>query len=203
KDPSGSGRGFRGQSVGIFGYGAIGRKVAKLADAFGAHVVLHSRSRIAEIPPGMQVEPDFERFLGRVDFVSLHCPLSKETRGLIGERQIGLMKPTAFIINTSRGTVIDEPALAAALKSGRLAGAGLDTFATEPPKPENPLFTLPNVIVTPHIAAATEHAANNMGDMAAKNLLSYLRGEIYDEASVMNPVVLDRSTRRPRPEVNV
>lgn len=198
KDPSGSGKGFRGQNVGILGYGAIGRKVAKLVDAFGAHVVLHSRSRIADAPAGMEVEPDFERFLARVDFLSLHCPLTRETRGLIGERQIGLMKPTAFIVNTSRGTVIDEPALAAALKSGRLAGAGLDTFATEPPATENPLFSLTNVIVTPHIAAATEYAANNMGDMAAKSLLSYLCGEIYDEPSVMNPVVLQQSTRRPR-----
>ena len=198
KDPSGSVKGFRGQSVGVLGYGAIGRKAAKLADAFGAHVLIHSRSAIADLPAGMEVEPDFERFLSRVDFLSLHCPLTPKTKGLIGERQLGLMKPTAFIINTSRGTVIDEPALIAALTSGRLAGAGLDTFATEPPAPENPLFSLPNVIVTPHIAAATEHAANNMGDMAAKSVLSYLRGEIYDELSVMNPVVLQQSSRRPR-----
>jgi D-3-phosphoglycerate dehydrogenase len=198
KDPSGSGRGFRGQTVGIFGYGAIGRQAAKLAEAFGARVMLHTRSRIADVPAGMEVEPDFERFLARSDFLSLHCPLNKETRGLIGAKQIELMKPTAFIINTSRGSVIDEPALVAALKSGRLAGAGLDTFATEPPSKDNPLFSLPNVIVTPHVAAATDHAANNMGDMAAKSLLAYLRGEVYDELSVMNPVVLEKSQRRPR-----
>jgi D-3-phosphoglycerate dehydrogenase len=200
KDPSGDGRGFRGQTVGIVGFGAIGRKVAKLCAAFGAHVVLHSRSRIADLPASMEEETDFERLLGRVDILSLHCPLNKDTRGLIGQRQIALMKPTAFVINTSRGNVIDEAALIAALESGQLAGAGLDTFATEPPLTDNPLLRLPNVIVTPHIAAQTEHANNNMGDMAAKNLLSYLRGEIYDEPSVMNPNVLQQSARRPRVE---
>lgn len=199
KDPSSSVKGFRGQTVGIFGYGAIGRRAARLADAFGARVVINSRSAVADLPAGMQVEPDFERFLARVDFLSLHCPLTSKTKGLIGERQIGLMKPTAFIVNTSRGSVIDEAALIAALKNGRIAGAALDTFAPEPPAPDNPLFSLQNVIVTPHIAAATEHAANNMGDMAAKSILSYLRGEIYDEPSVMNPTVLQQqSSRRPR-----
>jgi D-3-phosphoglycerate dehydrogenase len=197
KDPSGGGKGFRGRTVGIFGYGAIGRRAAQLAAAFDAPVLLHSRSRIADVPAGMEVEPDFNRFLARSDILSLHCPLTKETRGLIGEQQIALMKPTAFIVNTSRGSVIDEAAMIKALKEGRLAGAGLDTFATEPATKDNPLFALDNVIVTPHVAAATEHAANNMGDMAAKSVLSYLRGELYDEPSVMNPVVL-QGPRRPR-----
>ena len=198
KDPSGSGRGFRGRTVGIFGYGAIGRKAAKLAAAFGAHIVVHSRSRVANLPQGMEYEPDFDRFLARVDFLSLHCPLNAGTRGVIGARELGLMKPTAFLINTSRGTVIDEAALIAALQAGKLAGAGLDTFAVEPPSKDNPLFAMPNVIVTPHIAAQTDHANDNMGDMAAKSILAYLRGEIYDEPSVMNPEVLTQSARRPK-----
>ena len=108
------------------------------------------------------------------------------------------MKPGSFLVKTSRGTVIDEAALIDALQAGKLAGAGLDTFAVEPPGKDNPLFSMPNVIVTPHVAAQTVHAADNMGDMAARSILCYLNGEIYDEPSVMNPAVLTQSARRPK-----
>jgi D-3-phosphoglycerate dehydrogenase len=99
------------------------------------------------------------------------------------------MKPTAFIVNTSRGKLIDEPALIAALKEGRIAGAGLDVFAQEPPDPQNPLFSMPNVIVTPHIASSTTGAARQMGVIGAQNILHYLRGEVYDERNFVNPQV--------------
>ena len=187
-------RDFRGRTVGIVGHGQIGRRTAQLARACGAHVVIYSRSR-AEAPLGMEREENLDRLLGRVDILSLHCPLTPETRGMIGEKQLQQMKPDAFIINTARGQLIDEAALVAALGSGRLAGAGLDTFATEPPDPRNPLFALPNVICTPHIAAATADAALRMGTIASNNIISYLRGEIYDASNFLNPAVFNGAKR--------
>jgi len=112
--------------------------------------------------------------------------LTAATRGLIGAAELSLMKPDALLINTARGPVVDETALVAALRDGRLGGAGLDTFSPEPPDPANPLFALPNVIVTPHIAAATTGAMVRMGTIAANNILCWLRGEVYDERNFLN-----------------
>jgi D-3-phosphoglycerate dehydrogenase len=186
KDPGYLVRDFRGRTVGIVGYGQIGQRTARLVHACGAHVVINSRSRV-EPPQGMAVEDNLDRLLGRVDILSLHCPLTDKTRGMIGPPQLQLMQPGALIINTARGKLIDETALIAALKSGRLAGAGLDTFAIEPPAPANPLFSLPNVICTPHIASSTTDASVQMGIIAANNIISYLRGEIYDARNLLNP----------------
>ncbi len=183
-------RDFRERTVGIVGYGQIGQRTARLASACGAKVVVYSRSR-AELPPDMMWEDSLDGLLGRADIVSLHCPLTDQTRGMIGQKQLGSMKPGALLINTSRGKLIDEPALIAALKSGRLAGAGLDTYATEPPDSANPLFALPNVICTPHIASSTTGAGAQMGTIAANSIISYLRGEIYDRRNFINPQVLD------------
>jgi len=190
KNPGYLVRDFRDRTVGIVGYGQIGKKMARLAGACGARVVIHSRTR-AEPPQGMEWEDSLDRLLGRVDIVSLHCPLTDKTRGLIGEKQLRLMKPGSFLINTSRGKLVDEPALIAALQGGHLAGAGLDTFATEPPDPGNPLFSLPNVICTPHIASSTTDAAAQMGAIAAHNISSYLRGEVYDTRNFINPAVFN------------
>ena len=181
-------RDFCDRTVGIVGYGQIGQKTAALASACGANVVLHSRTR-GEPPPGMEWEDDLGRLLARADIVSLHCPLTDKTRGFIGAKQFALMKPGSLIINTSRGKLIDEPALIDALKSGPLAGAGLDTFAVEPPDPANPLFALPNLLCTPHISSATTHAVAQMGVIAAHNIVSYLRGEVYDPRNFINPAV--------------
>lgn len=181
-------RDFRVRIVGIVGYGQIGERTAKLAQACGAQVVIHTRSNIT-LPSGMTLEPDLNRLLEQVDILSLHCPLTEKTRGLIGAAQLARMKPGALLINTARGPIIDELALVSALQSGKLAGAGLDTFAVEPAAATNPLFELPNVLVTPHIAAATTDAMLRMGTIAANNILSYLHGEVYDRRNFLNPEV--------------
>jgi D-3-phosphoglycerate dehydrogenase len=186
------GREFRGRTVGIVGCGQIGRRTARLARALGANVVLNSRSTISD-PEGMEVEPNFERLLGRVDILSLHCPLTDKTRGMLGDRELRMMKPTALVINTARGQMVDEPALIDALKNGRLAGAGLDTFAEEPPDPKNPLIFMDNVICTPHVSVQTTDAMTRMGTAAANNIVGYvMRGEC-DEKNVVNPAVLKRA----------
>jgi D-3-phosphoglycerate dehydrogenase len=181
-------RDFRTRTVGIVGYGQIGERTAKLAQACGAAVVVHTRSAIT-LPEGMALETDFDRLLESVDILSLHCPLTEKTRGMIGAAQFARMKPGALLINTARGPVVDEPALVAALQSGHLAGAGLDTYAVEPPDPANPLFALPQVIVTPHIAAATTDAMVRMGTIAVNNINSWLRGEVHDRRNFLNPQV--------------
>jgi len=181
-------RDFSSRTVGIVGYGQIGERTARLAQTCGAKVVIHSRTAITP-PEGMRYEPDFDRLLGDSDIVSLHCPLTDKTRGLIGAAQLARMKPDALLINTARGPVIDEAALVRALQEGRLGGAGLDTFAVEPPDPANPLFALPNVIVTPHVAAATTGAMVRMGTIAANNIISWLRGEVYDPRNFLNPQI--------------
>ena len=187
--PRYQGREFRGRTVGIVGYGQIGRRAAALAAAFGARIVIYSRSPVSD-PQGAEVEQDFDRLLGRVDILSLHCPLTDRTRGLIGERALSLMKPGALLINTGRGGLVDEKALADALRSGRLAGAGLDVFAQEPADPGNPLFQLDNVICTPHVAAMTAEAMVRMGKAAASNIIGYLQGGAWDRSSLVNAAVL-------------
>lgn len=181
-------REFHTLTVGILGYGQIGERTARLVQACGAQVVVHSRSQPA-LPQGMALEPDLDRFLESVDILSLHCPLTAKTRGMIGAAQFARMKPGSFLVNTARGPVIDETALVAALQSGKLAGAGLDTFALEPPDMANPLFALPNVLVTPHIAAVTTDAMVRMGTIAASNIINWLRGEVYDQRNFLNPEV--------------
>jgi D-3-phosphoglycerate dehydrogenase / 2-oxoglutarate reductase len=177
--PNFQGTEFRGRSVGIVGYGQIGRRVARLAAAFGAKVVIHSRSAIADAA-GAEVEPDLDALLRGADILSLHCPLTPETRGMIGAAQLQAMPQGALLVNTARGALVDETALADALRSGHLAGAGLDTFAAEPPDPKHPLFALDNVICTPHIAGATKGSLLRVGTIAATNIVRHLRGEAPD-----------------------
>lgn len=191
KNPAYMSHDFRESVVGIVGYGEIGRRTAHLAQACGAKVVVHSRAR-RELPPGMAWADSLEALLQQVDILSLHCPLTPQTRGLIGAPQLALMRPGAYLVNTSRGKLVDEPALIEALKAGRLAGAGLDVFAHEPPDAANPLFAMVNVIVTPHIASYTTGAAVQMGVIGANNILCYLRGEVYDPANFVNPQVFQK-----------
>lgn len=162
-----------GLTFGIVGFGSIGSAVAALARAFGMKVLVATRRKLTE--PGVE-QVGLEELLKRSDFVSLHCPLTPETNRLINAERIALMKPTAFLINTSRGPLIDEPALAKALNEERIAGAAVDVLSTEPPSTDNPLLSVKNCIVTPHIAWATLAARKRLMNMAVNNVRAFLDG---------------------------
>jgi D-3-phosphoglycerate dehydrogenase len=181
------GRDFRGSLVGIIGFGSIGRATARMAAALGANVVvMDSFAKSDEF----EMEDNLDRLLARADIVSLHCPLTESTRGLIGRHQLGMMKKGALLINTARGPLVDEPALVAALRSGHLAGAGLDTFATEPIAAGNPLLELTNVILTPHVAGVTRNAVLGVSTITATNVVDRIKGRPLDRRNLVNPEVL-------------
>ncbi len=172
-----AGRELRGQKLGLVGFGLIGQILARMVAPIGMQVSAYDPFAPEEaFAGGVERATSLNALLAESDVVSLHCPLTDGTRGLIGAREIALMKPTAFLVNTARGEVVDEPALIAALHAGRIAGAGLDSFAEEPPV-ANPLWQLPNVILTPHVAGVTEDARRAVSIMTATNVLAFLRGE--------------------------
>jgi len=145
---------INGKTLGLVAFGNIARAVARRAKGFNLHVISHDPFVKPEIMEEHSVEPtSMERLFQESDFISAHVPHSKATHHLIGERLFGLMKPSAIFVNTGRGKVVDEAALIAALQAGKLAGAGLDVLEQEPPAPDNPLLSMPNVTVTPHVAA--------------------------------------------------
>lgn len=164
-----------GLTLGIIGYGRIGRQVAALARAFGMEVLAHD---VASIPSCEAVRPaDVDTIFRQCDAVTLHCPLTPENRNLVDARRLALMKPTAFLINTSRGPLVDEQALAEALNTNRLAGAGLDVLAVEPPAADNPLLTARNCFITPHISWATRAARARLLQVAVENVRAFLAGQ--------------------------
>jgi len=163
-----------GQTLGIVGFGRIGRATAKLADAFGMKVLATSRS-VVDTPDYVELI-DFKSLLKQSDIVSLHCPLTPETEKMINSERLAMMKPTALLINTSRGPLIDEPALAAALTGGTLAAAGLDVLSTEPPPIDHPLLGVKNCVLTPHIAWATRSARSRLLDTVVDNVEAFLAG---------------------------
>lgn len=164
-----------GKTVGILGPGAIGRRVAALVKAFGCRVVACGRSPIRD--SGIDQQLGLEELLRESDILTLHCPLTPQTRGLIGEKELDQMKKTAFLINTARGPVVDQEALARALAEGRIAGAACDVFDQEPPLPrEHILLRVPNLVATPHIAFATEESMEQRADIVFRNLYSWLEG---------------------------
>ena len=167
------GRDFRASVVGIVGYGAIGRATAQLAATLGAQVLVWRRQGEAD---GHATVRELAELLPRVDILSLHCPLTDATRGLIGAPELARMKAGALLINTARGAVVDEAALAVALHSGQLGGAGLDTFETEPLAAGSALRGLPNVILTPHVAGVTRQAALRVATTTARNVLDFMAG---------------------------
>jgi len=163
-----------GRCLGIVGHGELGRAVARLARAFGMDVLVAARPGHA-VPRGRVA---LEEMLGRADVVSLHCPLTANTRGLIGAAELARMKPSAFLINTARGGIVDEAALADALRRGRIAGAGVDVLSEEPPRRGNPLLAddIPNLIVTPHSAWGTHAARQRLIDQVAGNIEAWRAG---------------------------
>lgn len=165
---------LEGKKFGVIGTGAIGLRTAAIANAFGCQVLAYSRTK-KEIPGITYV--DMDTLLSSCDIVSLHTPLNSDTRGLIGKEELAKMKPSAILINTSRGPVVDSAALADALNNGRLAGAGIDVFETEPPiAKDHPLLTAKNVIATPHVAFATKEALEKRAVIVFDNVDKWLKG---------------------------
>lgn len=170
---------MHGATLGVVGFGRIGQAVARRAAGFGMTVLYSSRTQAAaavETALGARFV-DLDELLDRSDFVSLHCSLSPDTRGLIGTAALARMKPTAVLVNTARGPVVDQAALAVALHDGLIAAAGLDVTDPEPIPMDDPLLALENCIVVPHIASATGATRGKMAAMAAANMLAGVRGE--------------------------
>lgn len=165
-----------GSTLGIIGGGTLGQSVAKLGAAFGMHVLL-AEQRGASLRPGRVA---FEQVLAEADVLSLHLPLTPATRHLIGANELACMKPSAILINSARGGVVDELALVEALRAGQIAGAAVDVLTTEPPPADHPLLsaTIPNLLVTPHIAWASRQAQQRMADEVVENIAAFLRGEL-------------------------
>lgn len=175
------GRELRGQRLGLVGFGFIGQTLARMAGVIGMIVsAFDPHAPDSAFHDGVCRETDLDTLLANADIVSLHCPLTSETQNLIDARRIGLMKQGAFLINTARGEVVDENALIAALEEGHLAGAGLDSFAVEPPGINSPLFRLSNTLVTPHVAGVTLDAKRAVSIMAAENVLAAFDGRTLE-----------------------
>jgi D-3-phosphoglycerate dehydrogenase len=177
--------------LGLVGFGGIGGAVARAALGLGMRVVafdeyLCSGSGVPEV----ELVASLDDLLGRADVLSLHCPLTPETRGMIGRSQLARLKPGSIVVNTARGELVDEMALAEALRDGHLAGAGLDTFAEEPLPASSPLAGLPNVVMTPHMGGSTDAALAATAATAVEHALKVLRGEPVDPVVCVNPTVL-------------
>jgi len=172
------GSGLRGKLLGIVGLGGIGRRVAERARAFGMEISYHQRHPApAEVEAQLGAERlPLDQLLARADVVSLHCPLTPETRHLIGAPELAAMKPSAVLVNAARGPVVDERALAQALAAGEIAAAGLDVYEHEP-QVEPALLELENVVLAPHLGSATVETRTAMAELAARNAISVLRGE--------------------------
>jgi len=169
-----------GKTMGLVGLGNIGQAVARIALAFGMKVLaLTSKTAVQLAAAGLSElqAVDAHSLFSQSDVLSLHCPLTEETRSLVNARTLSWMKPTAILINTGRGGLIDEAALAAALADNRLAAAGLDVLSTEPPRADNPLLTAPHCYITPHLAWASVEARRRLIQIAADNVLAFLSGK--------------------------
>lgn len=171
-----------GKTMGIVGFGRIGQATARIALAFGMSVLAYDPQPLAPTPGVSAV--DLETLFRQSDVVSLHCPLTPATERLVNRQRLATMKPSAYLINTSRGGLVDEAALAATLNSGQLAGAGLDVLSIEPPQMDNPLLSAKNCFITPHIAWATQAARQRLLGIAVDNVRTYLAGQ---PQNVVNP----------------
>lgn len=163
-----------GKTLGIIGFGQIGQAVARIGAAFGMNIIFNNRSKKETSLNARQV--DLDTLLAKSDFVSINCPLTSENKEFFDKNAIEKMKPTAFVVNTGRGPLINETDLAEALNNEKIAGAGLDVLSTEPPQPDNPLTNAKNCSITPHIAWATFEARSRLMEIATENLRAFLAG---------------------------
>ncbi len=167
-----------GKTLGIIGFGSIGQKVADVGVAFGMSILAYSRTKTDQSHrKNFRWAAEQEELLAQADIVSLHCPLTPQTENLINAESLSIMKPSAVIINTSRGGLIDAQALADALNEGRISGAGIDVLPVEPPPIDNPIFNAKNCLVTPHIAWATKESRLRLMDVVIGNIKSFLNGQ--------------------------
>jgi len=172
------GRDIYGATIGIVGAGRIGQAVAHRAKGFNMKILYNNRSRKPEMEKAFGAKRvELDELLRESDFVSLHVALTKETTHLISAEKLALMKSTAYLVNNSRGAVVDEKALLETLKAGRIAGAALDVFEQEPTPPTNPLLKLENVVVAPHISSGSIETRAKMSEMAAENLKAFFKGQ--------------------------
>jgi glycerate dehydrogenase len=165
-----------GKTFGIIGFGTIGKKVADIASVFGMNIIASSRNRSDQSERKNFRWAELSEVLEQSDVVSIHCPLTPETKGLINSESLNRMKRSAFLINTSRGPVVEEQDLADALNNGIIAGAGIDVLSSEPPAKDNPLFNAKNCLITPHIAWATKEARVRLMDVAVSNVAAFIQG---------------------------
>jgi glyoxylate reductase len=180
---------IHGKTLGIVGLGRIGSAIAKRAKGFDMRVIYHDVDRRQDLEEELGIAyKTFEEVLSESDFVSLHVPLTKDTFHMIGQKQLSMMKRKAYLVNTSRGPVVDEEALYRALRDRVIAGAALDVFEHEPLDPKSPLLKLDNIVLTPHIASASVETRTKMAVMAATNLVSVLQGK--EPPNLVNPDVI-------------
>lgn len=184
---------LRGQTLGLVGCGRIGSATAEKARAFGMRVLAYTRSGRG-LPDGVEPAGSLGELLDAADVISLHAPHTPETEGIIGEAELRRMKDSAFLINTSRGALVDQAALTRALQEGWIGGAGLDVLAPEPPDPADPLLSQGNAIVTPHASFYSVESTLDLQQRAAANVLAVLRGQVPE--TVVNREVLDRPELR-------
>lgn len=178
-----------GRTMGIVGLGAVGKRVARAAAGLGLKVMAYD-PYINAVIEGVERVASLGDLLARAEVLSLHCPLTEETQGMIGAAQLAALPRGAIVLNAARGPVVDEDALVAALRAGHLLGAGLDTFRDEPPAPDCALLALPTVVLSPHIGAHTGYATDAVSATAAENLLRVLDGKPVDPALCVNRAVL-------------
>jgi D-3-phosphoglycerate dehydrogenase len=188
---AGAGLQLSGRGLGVVGLGNVGRKVARLGSAFGMRVIgfdPYIRDRPCEIVDNLNT------LLASSEVLTLHVPLTDETRGMIGAQELALLPKDAVVINTARGGVLDEAALAAAIASGKIYGAGFDVFEVEPMPAAHVFRTLPHTVMTPHIGGSTVESLNAVANQCVTNVLTYLNQQLFDSTLCVNPEVL--ATRR-------
>lgn len=166
-----------GKKIGIIGFGNTGRATARISVGFGLDVYVYTSKSAMELPADVHKCPSMDELFRKCDIVSLHCPLTETTRELVDARKLELMKPSAILINTGRGGLVNEQDLADALNSGKIAAAGLDVLSSEPPRADNPLLKARNCFITPHQAWATKEARVRLMQLAVNNLKAFLEGK--------------------------